>query len=403
VAGSILTLGRASRAIRAWRGLRAFAALDESFRRVVFYSEGPADWAHLGPVVEELVRARGCRIAYLTSDLADPGLHLDDDRFRALFIGFNSPRTILFRSIDCRNFVMTLPDLERFHLKRSVAPVHYVYLFHSLNSTHTSYRKGAFDAYDTILCAGPHHIEEIRRTEAVYKLPAKRLIEHGSVRLDAVSAELARRTVVTRANDQRPYVLVAPSWGDCSLLERPVGCELIDVLLRAGCRIAVRPHPMTVRRRPALLESLQRRYAEQPLLRFDLDAATADTWIEADLMISDWSGAAAEYSFSLGKPTIFIDTPQKLNNPEWARLGLRGFEDSIRAELGVVVAEKAIDTLPTVIEACRSDRNGMRRRIAAAAAKRVFNIGRSAAVAADYLAGLYRAAPEACQPDAVLT
>src|SRR5688500_7725782 len=159
--------------MQAWRGMRAFQRLDESFRRLVFYSESAADWPHLGPVVEEL-GARGCPVTYLSSDLTDPGLALAGPMFRSFFIGSGSTRTILFRSIDCRHFVMTLPDLERFHLKRSVAPVHYVYLFHSLNSTHTSYRQGAFDAYDTILCVGPHHIEEIRRPRAGRGLPAQR-------------------------------------------------------------------------------------------------------------------------------------------------------------------------------------------------------------------------------------
>ena len=75
-----------------------------------------------------------------------------------------SARTVLFRKIECREFVMTIPDLQNMWLKRSVHPVHYTYVFHSTNSTHTSYRKGAFDHYDTIMCVGQYHVDEIRRT-----------------------------------------------------------------------------------------------------------------------------------------------------------------------------------------------------------------------------------------------
>ena len=32
-------------------------------------------------------------------------------------------------------------------------------------------------------------------------------------------------------------------------------------------------------------------------------------------MVSDWSGAALEYSFGLKKPVIFLDLPKKVNNP----------------------------------------------------------------------------------------
>ena len=374
--------------MQAWRGMRAFQRLDESFRRLVFYSESAADWPHLGPVVEEL-GARGCPVTYLSSDLTDPGLALAGPMFRSFFIGSGSTRTILFRSIDCRHFVMTLPDLERFHLKRSVAPVHYVYLFHSLNSTHTSYRQGAFDAYDTILCVGPHHIEEIRRTEAVYGLPAKRLIEHGSVRLDALTAALRARPSIASRNVGPRSVLIAPSWGDWSLLERPSGVELIRVLRRAGYRVVVRPHPMTVRRRPQTVAILKDEFGTDPLFTVDGNVVSANSWLDTDLMVSDWSGAAAEYSFSLGKPTVFIDTPQKLSNPQWRRVGLRAVEDSIRNEIGVVVAENAIGTVPRAIEACLRDPIALRTRIESARDRTVFNVGRSAAAAADYLSSLY--------------
>ena len=130
---------------------------------------------------------------------------------------------------------MTLPDLDQFWLKRSQHPVHYVYLFHSLNSTHAAYRRGAFDAYDTVLCVGPHHVAEIRATEARYGLREKELVEHGSVKLDTVLAEVASRGTETTTGGAR-RVLVAPSWGDCSLIERPVGTELVDVLLAADTR-----------------------------------------------------------------------------------------------------------------------------------------------------------------------
>ena len=384
-----MTITRLRTGVQAWRGMRAFQRLDESFRRVVFYSESAADWPHLGPVVQELGGARGCRVTYLSSDLTDPGLALAGPMFRSFFIGSGSTRTILFRSIDCCHFVMTLPDLERFHLKRSVAPVHYVYLFHSLNSTHTSYRKGAFDAYDTILCVGPHHLEEIRRTEEVYGLPAKRLIEHGSVRLDALSVALRSRATAPSGDRGQPSILIAPSWGDCSLLERPSGDELISVLLQAGYRVVVRPHPMTIRRRPRTLPLLRDRHGSNPLFAVDENVAAADSWFATDLMISDWSGAAAEYSFSLGKPTVFIDTPQKLSNAEWRKLGLHAVEDSLRKEIGVVVAENGIGTVPRAIEACLRDPIAFRTRIESVRDRTVFNVGRSAAAAADYLSSLH--------------
>jgi len=43
-------------------------------------------------------------------------------------------------------------------------------------STHRVYREHAFDAYETIFCLGEHHIKEIRKTEQVYNLSKKILL-----------------------------------------------------------------------------------------------------------------------------------------------------------------------------------------------------------------------------------
>ena len=373
--------------VRNWRALQAFTHLDRAFHDLVFYSEGSGDWPHLGPVIDYLLRNHDRKMSYLTSDAADPGLRIRDERFRAFEIGSGLVRTILFRSIHCRHFIMTLPDLETFHLKRSVHPVHYVYLFHSINSTHTVYRKGAFDAYDTILCVGPHHVDEIRKTESVYGLKAKELVEHGSAKLDTVLGQFKERLAVSKTDTTRE-VLVAPSWGECSLIEQPVGVALIDTLLRAGFRTVLRLHPMTVRRFPKLVPDLRAKYRDEALFRVEEDMNATESWMRSDAMVSDWSGAAIEYSFSLQKPVIYINTTQKISNPEWQRIGAPSFEDQIRFEVGHVVEPSAIATVPGLVEdSCRQS-EATRERILAARDKWIFNVGRSSQVAAGYLASL---------------
>jgi YidC/Oxa1 family membrane protein insertase len=373
--------------MRERRALKEFEALDPSFRRLVFYSEGPGDWPHIGPVVEALLADHDVDVAYLGSDPSDPGLALDHPRLRTFMIGDGTVRTILFARIDCAHFVMTLPDLDQLWLKRSKHPVHYVYLFHSLNSTHAAYRKGAFDAYDTVLCVGPHHVAEIRATEARYGLPAKELVEHGSVKLDAVLAEVAGRGSEPAAGGRR-HVLVAPSWGDCSLIERPSGIELVEVLLDAGYETVLRLHPMTVRRLPTLVAELRRRFGGQPGFHLEEDMSAVDSWLRSDVMISDWSGAALEYAFALGRPVVYVDTPQKTVNEDWQEIGIRPFEDAVRDELGTVVSEQKIATVPAAIEAALADPAGARDRALSVRERAVFDVGSSAQVAAGYLASL---------------
>jgi YidC/Oxa1 family membrane protein insertase len=373
--------------MRERRALKEFESLGRRHRRLVFYSEGPGDWPHVGPVVETLLREHDVDLAYVSSDPGDPGLAVQHPRLRGFMVGDGTVRTILFARIDCDHFVMTLPDLDQLWLKRSAHPVHYVYLFHSLNSTHAAYRKGAFDAYDTVLCVGPHHVAEIRATEARYGLRPKELVEHGSVKLDTVLAEVQRRGSERREEGPR-RVLVAPSWGECSLIERPVGEELVECLLGAGFETVLRLHPMTVRRLPKLVAGLRRRFGGRDRFFLEEDMNAVESWLRSDAMVSDWSGAALEYAFALGRPVVYVDTPQKTVNEDWGEIDLRPFEDAVRTELGTVVAEDDVATVPAAIETALADPAGARERSRRVRDRSVFNVGTSAHAAAGYLASL---------------
>jgi hypothetical protein len=364
-----------------WAGLRAFQSLDAGARRIVFYAETSADWAHLGPIADALVH-QGVRVVRLTSDRNDRVLQSAG----AYWVGSGSARTILFRTIEADAFVMTLPDLEQFHLKRSTHRVHYFYVFHSIASTHRVYREHAFDAYDTILCVGPHHLTEIRRAEEVYGLPPKRLVEHGYGRLDTLIADLGAKEVEP-AHDGVTRVLLAPSWGESSLVR--YGLEpVIEVLLAAGFEVSLRLHPMTVRHQPRLAGELVDRY-RGGRFRFDPDVSTTEALLAADVMISEWSGAALEYAFARQRPVIFTDTPPKIHNPHHEWIGLPALEADIRERIGRLVAPGKIAGLPLVVSELVRDASSWHERIGAIRDQTVFNVGHSGeAGAAQILATL---------------
>lgn len=374
--GKLLQQWREGR--EAWAGLRAFNALDRSAKRCVFYAETAADWAYLGPIVSAL-RDGGERVICVTSDRADPVLEGED----AFFVGFGGARTVLFRTIDADTFVMTLSDLETFHLKRSVNPVHYFYVFHSIASTQRVYREHAFDAYDTILCVGPHHFDEIRRTEDVYGLGRKRLLEHGYGRLDTLIADMNARSGKANAGET-PNVLVAPSWGECSIVTHCLE-PLLETLLDAGFNVTLRLHPMTRRHQPALADSLLAKHAAGGRFRFDPHINTTDSLLAADIMISEWSGAPLEYAFSRERPVVFIDTPPKVHNPNWERIGLPCLEADIREELGRVVTLEQLAVVPRAVRELLAETDEWAPRIRAVRERTVFNVGRSGKVAAEHI------------------
>lgn len=105
-------------------------------------------------------------------------------------------------------------------------------------------------------------------------------------------------------------------------------------------------------------------------------------------MISDWSGVALEYAFGLQKPVIFIDLPRKVNNPDYQRLGLEPLEVSIRESIGEVISPQELGGLAETIRRVCSDRPAWMTKLAEARERNIFEIDRSAEVAADTIVSL---------------
>ena len=117
--------------------------------------------------------------------------------------------TWLFQTLKADVMVLTMLDLGNFQLKRSLHPVHYVYVFHSMGSTHMVDHENSYDHYDSLLCAGPHHVEEIRRREQLKGLPPKHLFPRGYPRLERlveIAADAAAQAVGSRHRAARAHV-----------------------------------------------------------------------------------------------------------------------------------------------------------------------------------------------------
>jgi hypothetical protein len=362
----------------AWAGLQAFNRLPHSGKRIVFYAETAGDWAFLGPVAQSLAR-RNYPVVRVCSSIDDPALQEP----HSFYVGSGSPRTILFRTVKADAFVMTLPDLDTLQLKRSVNPVCYFYIFHSIASTHRIYRLQAFDAYDTILCVGPHHEREIRRREEVYGLPAKRLLKHGYGRLDTLIQDMAKTEGQGRVRTKGAiHILIAPTWGESSLVNYGLK-SLIDILLRAQFRVTLRLHPMTRRHHPQLADDLAYRFSGEGTMAIDSHINTTQSLLDAGLMISEWSGAALDYAFTRLRPVIFIDTPPKINNPEYSRLGLACVEDEIRTKVGRLLPPDQLERVPAAVRDLIAQAEEWAEQIRTIRAAMVYNVSTSGEAGAE--------------------
>jgi hypothetical protein len=368
--------------------MRRFGRLSDYERSIVFYSEGKDDWVHLSPIVKHLLCDHDKTICYLSSSTDDPGLHQEDTRIIPFLIGNGTVRTIIFRIMRAKVIVMTLQDLGVYNIKKSAYPAHYIYVHHSAASSHMVYRKDAFTHFDTIFCVGPHHIEETRKAEFLYNTAAKVLVEHGSGRIDAIAQEASDQP--PSEIDGLPKIVIAPSWsGDSGtgMLES-LGYRLIEPFLAEGFDVTLRPHSLTRKHFPKLVHDLVERYSKNALFKYDDDMTSSTALVNSNLLVSDWSGVTFDYAFGRLRPVLYIDTPRKVNNPEYERLDIAPLEVRIRDEIGAIVAPENIEQAGGIARRLIENASEIRNNIAASRSKWLYNLGASGARGADYIAEL---------------
>lgn len=368
-----------------WRAYKAFKALPRERKRIVFYSESGQDWHHFAPVINHLTQILGEQVVYLTSDKQDPGLNQQNDRLQGFCIGGGLVRTICFQWLECGVLTMTMVDFNTLQIKRSVNPVSYAFMFHSLISVHMADHADSYDHYDAILCAGPHQLREIRKREELLGLPAKKLFPHGYHRLEELIA--SRREPPQWSNDADIHVLLAPSWGEETILN-VCGEELVDVLMDAGFRVTLRPHYQTRWVTPEVIDRISGKYATHPRFALMEQMGESDSLYDSHLMITDWSGAGMDYGMALEKPVLYIDVPPKARNDWWPELGIEPFESFVRDKIGAIVKAEELATVPDQIRRLVGEREQSRQHVEELREQWVFNLGNSASAAAEAIVEL---------------
>lgn len=366
-----------------WAELKKINRLSQDERSIIFYAENKASMNHFQLLIHELTEKMNLQICYVTSVKNDPILSTKNQKILPFYIGDGTARTKFFSSLKARILVTDMPDLGKFHIKRSEEySVHYIYLFHSMYSVHSYLRKGAVDNYDTIFCVGPHQIEEIRETEKVYGLKAKKLINYGYGRLDSL-LQNKMNSQATNSN-AKDLIIIAPSYGDNNLLEI-CGIELIDVLLKSDFRVMVRPHLRTLRDSTELIDSIKEKFAKNPNFTLETGVIKFDSLNNSTCMISDWSGISLEYAFTFERPVIFIDVPKKILNPNWSDITLEPIETSIRDKIGHVVSPNNLEEILELIRILDKNTHDISKIIKEMREKTVYNIGGSAKIGAQYI------------------
>ena len=362
---------------------RFFSIVD---KHLVFYSERSGFYKYFKGAIEWLLDNSDVRIHYVTNDPNDQIFAIAEEQPRIFpyYIGEQRAITLMMK-MDADVVVATLEDLENYYIKRSYVrkDIEYVFFFHHMTSTHLTAHEEAFDHYDAIMCAGPHQVAEIEEAELMRGLKKKRLFAYG---YDLLDQEITDYEALAGRENERPVILVGPSWQEDNILDTCVD-DLIGSVMGKGYRVIVRPHPEYTKRYPARWEALQARWADaNPAeLFFEDDFSSNESTFASDILVTDWSSISCDFSFSTLKPTIFIDTPMKVGNPNWESLSMMPTDITLRNQIGQSLALDEIDRFADLVAAMLAEREGWRERIREVRAGFVFNLGQSAGAAGEFL------------------
>jgi len=353
-------------------------------KHVVFYSESSGFYKYYRGIIEYLLKKTNLVIHYITGDPQDSVFQLAErePRIRPYYIGEKRLITLMMK-MDADVVIMTMPDLENFHIKRSYlrGDIDYVYIPHGMDSLNLTMRKGSMDHYDTVLCVGEHQREEIEKTEKVYGLPSKRLIACGYPLLDEMRADYAAMEIPQK---QKKSILIAPSWQKDNIADSCLE-EILSGLQGGNWTITVRPHPQHVRHRGDYMKALEKRYEDDPDIAIQTDFSSNETVFSADLLITDWSGIAYEYAFTTGKPVLFVNTPMKVMNPEYQKIDTVPLNISLRDEIGKSLDPDRLGEIADTASYLLKEKEAYREKILRISQECVYNPGTSAQAAGEYI------------------
>lgn len=352
-------------------------------KHLVFYSESNGFYKYYKGFIEFILAHTNMTIHYITSDPNDQIFELakKEPKIRGYYIGENKLITLMMK-MDADVVVMTMPDLENYHIKRSYIrnDIEYINVSHGMGSNNLTFRKGALDHFDAVFCAGIHQKIEIEQQEAVYNLPKKTCVEVGYPLIDDMRKNYANTE--HKAN-VRKKILVAPSWQKDNIIDSCLE-DLLDSLKKTDCEIIVRPHPQEVRLKKEYMDSLKKKY--EPLgIEIQTDFTSNNPVMEADLLITDWSDISWEYAFTTLRPVMYINTPMKVMNPEWQQIEYPPLNIFLRDQLGksldVDQLDKAAETAMYLLENTRI----YQEKINELAHTYIYNLGESSAVGGRYI------------------
>ena len=316
---------------------------------IAVFSDSKRYWTVFEPVCRELA-ARGKEVVYLTASEDDPVFSTQLSNVHAVYIGPDNRVFARLNSLNAEILLSTTPGLDVYQWKRSPEVGYYVHIPHAASDI-TMYRMFGIDYYDAILLSGQYQEEDVRALEALRGLPQKELVQVGIPYMDEMVSRLRKEGSVP-PHDRT--VLLAPSWGKSALFG-VYGGRILEVLLKTGYHVIVRPHPQSFTSEKEMIDDLMTRYPPSDTLEWNRDTDNFDVLRRSDILVSDFSGVIFDFTLVYDKPVIYTDPDIDLSPYDawWLKKPL--WTVSALPRIGVRLTEENLPNLKDLIDGCLSD------------------------------------------------
>ena len=352
-------------------------------KKLVFYSESSGFYKYYKGIIKYILKHTNLTIHYITNDYNDQIFDIakKEPRIKPYYIEEKKAITLTMK-MDADVVAMTMPDINNYHIKRSYVrkDIKYVYLPHGIDSINLTMRKGSIDHYDSILVTGKYQREEVEKTGEVYNLKEREIVNMGYPLLDDMIRAYEKTEHKTH---KKKTIMIAPSWQKDNIIDLCLD-DVLNSLKGRNYKVIVRPHPQHVRHMRDMFEKMKEEY-KGTNIEIQTDFSKTNPILEADLLITDWSSIGYEYAFTTEKPVISIDTPMKIMNPEYEKIGVEPFNIWARNEIGEVISVKNAKNIDKLVEKILNHQDEYREKIAKLKQDSMYNIKKSAKVGAKYI------------------
>ncbi len=330
--------------INSFKEINRYKRTEEKFKKVVIFTENNNYSFFFKEIVDKLL-INNIPISIISLDNNDIFLKYKNENLNVFIIKSFFLLQYFFSNIKCENFIMTTPDLGNGIINKSPFTKNYLYIFHSLISTTVAYKKNAFKNYDSFFCPSKIHKKELEEFFLNEK-KKKYFFEIGYPKIK----ELKNYRPLNI--DKKNKILIAPTWGSDSAINKKEIFLLIEKLLEKKYFIIFRPHPMSFEKDKNSIKYIINKYKYHKNFKLSSDKNNLEVFFNCEFLITDWSGSAIEFSLAFQKPSIFLDTDQRIRNKEIKKGNKildKTFENICRNEIGIILKSKNFEEIDKIL------------------------------------------------------